>query len=168
MLQPIIQGNDKIIWGSDDVVREGTIVEDADIEPIVGEATIEGNKGFTQTHVMIPDGDERSYTMVCQTDIPLPRTGEIIKVWGRLCSCVKSTPKKARKKEMTAKVTAKRYAGIDYEALWDAQHPSSSNGAGSSFGGEDSVLASESAASSAIPMMAKRTAAKAKKPAASK
>ncbi len=143
-LSPVIQGNKTVIWGSGGVLNSAEIVEDADVEPIVAEATIEDNNGFTITHVMIPDGDKRNVTVVARRDIPLPTTGTILKVWGMLCSCVKASPKKARKKEMTAKIEFVRYAGIDYEALWDEQNPSSSGGAGPSAGPEESILASES------------------------
>ena len=113
-LAPIKQGNDKIIWGTNGVYNEGVIIEDFDDEPIVEEAQIANNDGFTVTHVMIPDGREFSFTMVCQTNVRLPQTGDIMTVAGQACTCVKAAPKKKRKAEMTAKVTAKKYAAITY------------------------------------------------------
>ena len=111
-LAPIKQGNDRIIWGTNGVYTEGIIIEDFDDEPGVEESTIPDNDGFTVAHIMIPDVHEFSFTMVCQSDVALPQTGDPLTIAGQACVCVKCSPKKKRKAEMTAKVTAKHIPEI--------------------------------------------------------
>ena len=141
-LAPIKQGNDRIIWGTNGVYTEGIIIEDFDDEPGVEESTIPDNDGFTVAHIMIPDLHEFSFTMVCQSDVALPQTGDPLTIAGQACVCVKCSPKKKRKGEMTAKVTAKQYARIGYAGGPASEPP----------GSAPTVSASERPWSSNVPL----------------
>ena len=141
-LSPIKQGNDRIIWGTNGVYSEGIIIEDFDDEPGVEESTIPDNDGFTVAHIMIPDVHEFSFTMVCQSDVALPQTGDPLTIAGQACVCVKCSPKKKRKAEMTAKVTAKQYARISYAGGPASEPP----------GSAPTVSASERPWSSNVPL----------------